>query len=118
MENFIFCPVLDSLSGKYDNYILMGDFDAKVSNNFVDIFSGSYSLKSLIKKSKWFKDPDNLTCRALILTNRQKSFQISTNIETGYSDFHKLIATILKSYFKKLEPKKLLYRDFENFSKQ
>ena len=118
MENFIFCPVLDSLSSKYDNYILMGDFNAKISNNFVDIFCGFDSLKSLIKKSKWFKDPDNPTCIALILTNRQKSLQNSTNIETGYSDFHKLIVTILKSYFKKLEPKKLLYRDFKNFSKQ
>ena len=76
MENFIFCPVLDSLSSKYDNYILMGDFNAKISNNFVDIFCGFDSLKSLIKKSKWFKDPDNPTCIALILTNRQKSLQI------------------------------------------
>ena len=29
-----------------------------------------------------------------------------------------LTATVLKSYFKKLEPKKYLYRDFKNFSNQ
>ena len=50
----------------------MGDFNAKLSNNFVDIFSGSYGLKSLIKKHTWFKEPDNPTCLDLILTN---SFQ-------------------------------------------
>ena len=52
---------LDSLSTKYDDYILMGDFNAELSNNFVDSFCGSYSLKRLIKKPKCFKNPDNPT---------------------------------------------------------
>ena len=38
---------LDSLSSKYDDYILMGDFNAELSNNFVDSFCGSCSLKNL-----------------------------------------------------------------------
>ena len=37
---------LDILSSKYDNYILMGDFNVVLSNNFVDSFCGSYGLKS------------------------------------------------------------------------
>ena len=37
-------------------------------------------------------------------------------IEIGLSDFHKLTVTILKSYFKKLKPKELIYCDFKNFS--
>ena len=75
---------LNSLSNKYDDYILMGDFNAELSNNFVDNFCGCYSLKSLIKKPKCFKNPDNPTCIDLILTNRR--FQNSTIIETGLSD--------------------------------
>ena len=40
---------LDSLSSKYYDFILMGDFNADLSNYFVDSFCGSYSLKHLIK---------------------------------------------------------------------
>ena len=39
-------------------------------------------------------------------------------METGLSDFHKLTVTGLKSYFKKLKPKKIMYRDFKNFFNQ
>ena len=77
----------------YDNYILMGDFNARLSNNFVDSFCRSYSYKSLIKKSTCFKSPDNPTCIDLILTNSQKYFQNSTILETGLSNFHKLTVT-------------------------
>ena len=38
---------LDSFSKQYDNYILRGNFNVILSNNFVDIFCGSYSLKKL-----------------------------------------------------------------------
>ena len=96
----------------------MGGFNADLSNNSVDSFCGSYSLKSLIKKPTCFKIPDHPSCKDLILTNIQKSFQNSTIIETGLSDFHKLTVTILKSYFKKQKPKELIYRDFKNFSNQ
>ena len=41
---------LDCLSSKYDDYILMGVFNAELSNNFVDSFCGSYYLKILSKK--------------------------------------------------------------------
>ena len=96
----------------------MGDFNADLSNNFVHSFCGSYTLKSLIKKLTCFKNPDHPTCIDLILTNSQKSFQNSSIIETGLSDFHKLTVTILKCYFKKRKTKELIYRDFKNFSNQ
>ena len=97
----------------------MGGFNADLSNNSVDSFCGSYSLKSLIiKKPTCFKNPDDPSCKDLILTNIQKSFQNSTIIERGLSDFHKLTVTVLKSYFKKQKPKELIYRDFKNFSNQ
>ena len=94
----------------------MRDFNTELSNNFVDRFCGTYSIKSLIEKPTYFKDPDNPTCIDLILINRQKCFQNSTIIEIGLSDFRKLTVTILKSYFKKLKPKKFIYGDFKNFS--
>ena len=109
---------LDSLSSKYYDFVLIGDFNADLSNNFVDSFCGSYSLKSLIKKPTCFKNPDHPISIDLILTNRQKGFQNSTIIETGLFDFHKHTVTVLKSYLKKLKAKELIYRDFKNFSNQ
>ena len=94
----------------------MRDFNTELSNNFVERFCGTYSIKSLIEKPTCFKDPDNPTCIDLILITRQKCFQNSTIIEIGLSDFHKLTVTILKSYFKKLKPKEFIYGDFKKFS--
>ena len=108
---------LDSLSSNCDNNILMGDFNAELSNHFVDSFCGSYSFNSRIKKPTHFKNPDNTTWIDLILINRWKSFWNSTVIETGLSDFHKVTVTAVKSFFKKPKPKKLTYLDFKSSDK-
>ena len=39
-------------------------------------------------------------------------------MKIGLTDFHKLTVTVLKSYFKKLEPKKFIYCDTKSFSNQ
>ena len=96
----------------------MGDLNADLSNNFQDSFCRSYSLKSLIKNHTCVIYQDHPTCIDLILTNWQNSFQNSTIIETGLSDFCKLTFTGLKSYFEELNPKELVYRDFKNSSNQ
>ena len=36
-------------------------------------------------------------------------------IKTGVSDFHKMVVTILKSYFRKREAKTIKYRSNKNF---
>ena len=45
-----------------------------------------------------------------------KSFQQPLTIETGLSDFHKLTVVVLNTYYKKLGPKIVEYRDYKNFS--
>ena len=40
----------------------------------------------------------------LILTNSSRSFQDTCTVETGLSDFHKLVVTVLKLYFPKQKP--------------
>ena len=51
----------------------------------------------------------------LILTNRTFSFENTQMFETGLSDHHHLVYTMLKTTFQKSEPKQLIYRDFKNF---
>ena len=62
-----------------------------------------------------FKNLENPTCIDHILTNHPKSFRSSSVFETGLSDFHKLILTVLKVFHAKHKPKIIQYRDFNLF---
>ena len=50
-----------------------------------------------------------------MLTSSYRSFQNSCAIETGLSDFHKMIVTVMKAYFQKQKSKVITYRDYKNF---
>ena len=51
-----------------------------------------------------------------MLTNRHRSFLNLCVIETCLSDFSKMTVTVLRSFFKKAEPKIIFYRDYKNFT--
>ena len=50
--------------------------------------------------------------------NRSRYFQNISTIETGISDFHKLLVTVLKMFYKKLKPKIIQYRNYKTFNEQ
>ena len=52
----------------------------------------------------------------IILTNRPRSFKNSFAIETGLSDHHKMVVTVLKCHFVRIQPKTIQYRDYRQFS--
>ena len=106
---------LDLFSANYDHIVLLGDFNAEFQNHFLKEFCDLYNLKTLIKESTCFKNPENPICIDLMLTNSYRSFHKSCLIETGLSDFHKMIVTVMKSYFHKKETKTIKYRDYSNF---
>ena len=49
-------------------------------------------------------------------TTSYRHFHSSCAIETGLSDFHKMIVTVMKTHFQKKEPEKSQNRDYNNFS--
>ena len=51
----------------------------------------------------------------MYLTNCPKSFESTLTIETGISDFYKLLVTVLKVKHEKVPPKVIQYRDCKNF---
>ena len=61
------------------------------------------------------KSIDNPSCIDLLLTNSAPSFQHTTTVITGLSDFHKMVVTVMKSTFPKAQPKIVYYRDYKNF---
>ena len=72
----------------------------------------SLNLFNLIKPNTCSKG--NGTCIDLILTNRRYyCFKHSSFFETGLSDHHHLIYSMLKTTYKKEEPKLYKYRDYK-----
>ena len=68
-------------------------------------FCNVYNLSNLVKEPTCYENLDNPSCIDLFLTNRPKCFQSSMTMDTGISDFHKLVITVLEIYYKKQKPK-------------
>ena len=104
---------LEKYLQKYENIILIGDFNMTPKNKNLQKFLNSFNLECLITEPTCFKgDP---SCIDLILTNRKNYHKKSTTFVSGISDFHKIVATSLKSTFIKGNPKTILYRDYKHF---
>ena len=78
----------------------------------------NYSLKSLIRQPPCYKNFEKPTCIDLILTNVPRSFQSTFVIKTGLSDFHLINLTVMRKKFKKIKPRIINYRSYNNFSNE
>lgn len=106
--------VLDHYCRQYENLILIGDFNCQIDEDVISSFVDNYNLSSLVRSPTCFKS-DNPRCIDLILTNRNRNFQSTVVIETGLSDFHAMIVTVLKGGYVKSGPKIITYRDCSRF---
>ena len=106
--------VLDNYIENYDNILLLKDFNSEFSEPCLNDFCEIYNLKNLAKEPTCYKNPDNPSCTDLFLTNRLRTFQCTTTIETGIFDFHKLVLTVLKTFYKKQKPKIIHYMNYKN----
>ena len=107
---------LQHYSSKYENFIVLGDFNAEMSNPHRTEFCALYNLTNLIKELTCYKNVDKPTSIDHILTNHARCFQHSGIYETGLSDFHKLTFTVLKMLYAKQKPSIIKYRDYKNFN--
>ena len=90
--------------------------NAEVTEASMQELCESYFLENLVKKPTCFKNPAKPTCIDLIITNKHGMFQNAKPYETGLSDFHKLVVSIMKLSYKKSPPRMIKYRDYKNFS--
>ena len=102
-------------SSNYESIILVGDFNSEINDNSMNDFCESYNLHSLIRESTCYKNPENPSCIDLFLTNSPNSFQNSGVVETGLSDFHRMLVTVMKTSFQRLLPKIRHYRNYSNY---
>ena len=59
-------------------------------------FMNHIFLEKMVKRPTCFKNPAKTTCIDLLITNTHQMFQNATTYETGLSDFHKLVLSIMK----------------------
>ena len=76
-----------------------------------------FELNHLIKDLTCFKS-SNLSCIDNFYTNKKKMFFNSSTVETGISDHHSLICTMLRSTFCKGPSKFIYYRSYNNYNKE
>ena len=109
---------LDELNSKYDNILIIGDLNSEMSEPSLDEFCQTYNLVSILNKPTRFKNSKNPSCIDLMQTNKQERFLKAKTIETGLSDFHKMVVSIFKTSFKKQKPKIVAYRDYKRFDNE
>ena len=118
LNNQYFCDclseLLDFYSSFYDNKVAFGDFNLDISHPVLLSFMNNKKSINLVKWNTSFKYKGS--CIDLILTNRRHSFKHNSSTETGLSDHHHLISSMMKTTFEKEEPKTLVCRDYQNCS--
>ena len=106
--------ILNKLTCKFDNIILMGDFNLNVENKNLEVFMSIFDMECLIKKPICFQSAKP-NCIDLILTNKKELFKNSNVLEVGISGHDSFIVTALKSQLIKGNAKTKLYRDCSSF---
>ena len=105
---------LDKYSS-YEKILIAGDLNIDYKEEILEEFLFEQNMKNLVKDPTCFKNIDDPSCIDLFLTNSSPSFQHTTTVETGLSDFHKMAVTVMKTTFPKAQPKIIYYRDYKNF---
>ena len=75
-------------------------------------FLQEHTFYNIMKQNTCFKS-DGGSCIDLLITNSKFSFMKANSFETGLSDHHHMIYTILKTKFEKFKPKKSIYQNFK-----
>ena len=109
--------ILDRHLSKFEHFLLVGDFNSEIHESSISNFCDTYNLKNIINEPTRYKKLLNPSTIDLILTNKSRSFQNTTTIETGLSDHHKMTVTVMKQYFPKQTPVLIICRNFKTIDK-
>ena len=109
--------ILDKSSSKYDSIIVMGDINidtteakqAKLANVLLKELCITYDLSNVVIESTCITYTYENSID-VILTNRKQNFLLTKAVETGLSDFHKMVTTFMRNTYSRQEPIKIYYR--------
>ena len=112
---------LNKTVNKYDIILVTGDLNIDFSNskmdtnNYLNDFIDTFSLANIVNSKTCFKTL-NGTLLDVMLTNKPKFFCKTCTIETGLGDYHKMILTFLRTSFRRIPSKNIVYRDYKRFN--
>ena len=109
--------LLEFYSIRNEKVIVLGDFNIEAENKVMEDFLQKHTFYNMMKQNTYCKS-DGGSRIDLLITNSKFSFMKTNSFETGLSDHHHIIYTILKIKFEKFEPKKLIYRNFKQFNSE
>ena len=81
-----------------------------ILGQFCDVFA----LSNLVKDKTCFTK-NHSSSIDVMLTNKPRCFQNTTVVETGLSDFHGLVLTLMKTHIPRLKLKVIKYRSYKKF---
>ena len=99
----------------YDKIVIIGDFNLEPTNPVLSNFLELNCMTNIVKSKTCWKSSHG-SCIDLICTNSSTFFQHTGVVETGLSDHHLLVYSMLKTKYEKLPPKTIRYRDYKNFN--
>ena len=111
---------IDKASGKYKNVAIMGDMNINTiehssSLDKLNELCDTLDLHNLVKVSTCEMKGSSASID-LTLTNQRHHFKHTHALETGPSDFHKIVTTCFKSSYVRLQPIRIQYRNYDNFN--
>ena len=104
-DNYFFYHIKndqDKSSQKYNNYVLIGDFSAEVSEASLSNLLFEIDAKNIVNNYACYTSVENPSCIYVFITNSTLNFQNTVTITTGLFDFNKMVITVLKTAFAKL----------------
>ncbi len=90
------------------------NLDTKPVNQLIDI-TDTVCASYIIQGPTCFKPPRG-TLIDLIITPNKQSIKSHGHFDTGLTDFHHLIYAVLKSFTRRLVPRKVTYRAYKGFN--
>ena len=117
-KDFYFHNISNSLDlyiGKYDRFMLIGDFNIDENEQVLTDFNHQYDSKNIVKDPTCFKNINNPSTIDLIITNSPRSCWNTKSFVNGLSDFHALVVTTINIKYCKPQPKEVTYRDYKSF---
>ncbi len=112
--------LIDDITMNYDKYVIMGDvtFDMLSSNcdeNSVSNICNLFDLKKVITLPTCFKTP-RVTLLDIILTPNIQCLQTHGVIDTGLSDYHRMIYMVTKVHTSKPQKRQVTYRSLKTLN--
>ena len=111
---------LSKIISNYDNVVLAGDLNIDLldpsadTGNHLSGLIDIFDLYNMVKEPTCFKSEKG-SLIDIILTNKPRSFKKTQGFVTGLCDVHKLVLTVLRSFYKKLSPETISYQNNKTF---